>query len=213
MRNIFIDNELFKDKGKITIVIDPGHGGRDPGKVGVNGALEKDINLSIALKLKDILEQDNFNIIITRTEDVGLYSESDSNKKRADLNKRIEIINSSNALFAISIHQNSFTQESVKGAQVFYHAQSEQGKKLATIIQDQIKETLKDGNHRKPKSDTNYYLLKHTKCPLIIVECGYLSNRREADLLLDEEYQKKLASAIHQGILKYLETLETNDAG
>ena len=101
MRNFF--------QPKVTIVIDPGHGGRDPGKVGVNQALEKDINLAIALRLRDLLEQNDINVILTRTEDVGLYSESDSNKKRVDLNKRIEIINTSDALFAISIHQNSFS--------------------------------------------------------------------------------------------------------
>ena len=105
MRNFF--------QPKVTIVIDPGHGGRDPGKVGVNQALEKDINLAIALRLRDLLEQNDINVILTRTEDVGLYSESDSNK-RVDLNKRIEIIQS-DALFAISIHQAFM---SVKGAQV-----------------------------------------------------------------------------------------------
>lgn len=212
MRNMFLESGLNKENAKITIVIDPGHGGRDPGKVGVNGALEKDINLDIALKLKEILEQNDINVIMTRTEDIGLYSESDSNKKRSDLNKRVEIINSSNALLAISIHQNSFSQESVKGAQVFYHGQSEEGKMLATTLQEQMKESLKDGNHRKAKSVNNYYLLKHTKCPLVIVECGYLSNRTEAALLIDKEYQEKMALAIYQGIIKYLNTLETKNA-
>jgi N-acetylmuramoyl-L-alanine amidase len=185
-------------------VIDPGHGGRDPGKVGVNGALEKDVNLAIALKLKDLLEQNDINVIMTRTEDIGLYSETDSNKKRVDLNKRVEIINNSDAAFAISIHQNSFSQENVKGAQVFYHIQSEEGRVLAGILQEQIKETINDGNHRKAKSNTNYYMLKHTLCPLVIVECGYLSNWTEAKLLVDEDYQEKMAWAIHLGILKYL---------
>lgn len=196
MRNFF--------QPKVTIVIDPGHGGRDPGKVGVNQALEKDINLAIALRLRDLLEQNDIKVILTRTEDVGLYSESDSNKKRVDLNKRIEIINTSDALFAISIHQNSFSGESVKGAQVFYHAESDQGKLLALTLQEQIKETINDGNHRKAKSNTSYYMLKHTSCPLVIVECGYLSNRRESELLIQEEYQEKMAWAIHLGILEYI---------
>ena len=121
MRNLFEENKIEGEKTKVTIVIDPGHGGRDPGKVGVNGALEKDVNLAIALKLKDLLEQNDINVIMTRTEDIGLYSETDSNKKRVDLNKRVEIINNSDAAFAISIHQNSFSQENVKGAQVFHH--------------------------------------------------------------------------------------------
>lgn len=206
MRNIFRENAMGKENTKITIVIDPGHGGRDPGKVGVNGTLEKGINLSIALKLKDLLEQNDINVIMTRTEDEGLYSESDSNKKRADLNNRISIINSSDAIFSVSIHQNSFSQENVKGAQVFYYAESEQGMALAMTLQKQLKETIKDGNHRMAKSNTNYYMLKHTTCPLVIVECGYLSNRTEAALLLDENYQEKMAWAIHLGIMKYLNT-------
>lgn len=204
MRNLFQESGMGKNQTQITIVIDPGHGGRDPGKVGVNGALEKDINLTIALRLKDLLEQNDINIIMTRTEDEGLYSESDSNKKRTDLNNRINIINSSNAVFSISIHQNSFSQENVKGAQVFYHALSEQGMNLAMTLQEQLKETIKDGNHRKAKSNTSYYMLKHTTCPLVIVECGYLSNYTEAELLINEEYQEKLAWAIHLGIMKHL---------
>ena len=204
MRNLFEENKIEGEKTKVTIVIDPGHGGRDPGKVGVNGALEKDVNLAIALKLKDLLEQNDINVIMTRTEDIGLYSETDSNKKRVDLNKRVEIINNSDAAFAISIHQNSFSQENVKGAQVFYHIQSEEGRVLAGILQEQIKETINDGNHRKAKSNTNYYMLKHTLCPLVIVECGYLSNWTEAKLLVDYDYQEKMACAIHLGILKYL---------
>lgn len=209
MRNLFHSGDI--DKSKITIVIDPGHGGRDPGKVGVNGALEKDINLAIALRLKDILEQNDINVIMTREEDIGLYSETDSNKKRADLNKRIEIINSNDPVFAISIHQNSFGQENVKGAQVFYYSQSEESEKLAITLQEQIKETIGDGNHRKAKANNNYYMLKHTKCPMVIVECGYLSNRKEAALLLDEEYQEKMAWAIHLGILKHLKGSNTLD--
>jgi N-acetylmuramoyl-L-alanine amidase len=204
MRNLFQEDSIEKKHEKVSIVIDPGHGGRDPGKVGVNGALEKDINLAIALRLKDLLEGNDIHVIMTRTEDEGLYSESDSNKKRADLNNRIKIINSSDAVFAVSIHQNSFSQENVKGAQVFYHAQSEQGTILAMTLQEQLKETIKDGNHRKAKSNTNYYMLKHTIYPLVIVECGYLSNWTEAALLLEEEYQEKMAWAIHLGIIKHL---------
>ena len=204
MRSFFQEKPVEKDT--ITIAIDPGHGGRDPGKVGINNSLEKEINLAISLRLKDLLEQNDIKVVMTRTDDEGLYSESDSNKKRADLNKRIEIINSSNAAFAVSIHQNSFGQESVKGAQVFYYGESEQGRKIATTLQEQIKETIKDGNHRQAKSNTSYYMLKHTTCPLVIVECGYLSNRTEPELLLDEAYQEKMAWAIHLGIMEYLNT-------
>lgn len=204
MRNMFFEKNSQEETERITVVLDAGHGGRDPGKVGVNNALEKEINLDITLKLANLLEQNDINVIMTRADDEGLYSESDSNKKRADLNKRIEIINSSHAIFAISIHQNSFSDGAVKGAQVFYYAQSEPGKDLAMVLQEQLKDTIKDGNHRQAKSNTNYYMLKHTTCPLVIVECGYLSNWTEAELLLDDDYQEKMAWAIHLGIMRFI---------
>lgn len=189
----------------LTLVIDPGHGGRDPGKVGVNNALEKEINLKVSLKLRDLLEEKGIHVIMTREEDMGLYEETDSNRKRADLNKRIEIINSSDAEFAISIHQNSFTEEYVKGAQVFYHQQSGEGKKLALILQEELKKGLQDGNHRNAKSNESYFMLKKTDCPLVIIECGYLSNNAEASLLVEEAYQDKLAQVICQGVLAYID--------
>lgn len=189
----------------ITIIVDPGHGGIDPGKVGVNGSLEKEINLSIALKLTQELESNGYDVIMTRTDDNGLYLEGDSNKKVADLRKRVEIVNNSDATVAISIHQNSFTQESSKGAQVFYFGNSEESKKFALIMQDQLKESLQDGNRREAKADNSYYLLKNTNCPIIIVECGFLSNYNEANLLIEESYQEKLAKAIYLGLDTYIE--------
>lgn len=203
MKSIFFTKE-DPDNKLITIVLDPGHGGRDPGKVGVNDALEKDINLKIAFKLKSLLEQNDINVIMTREEDVGLYQESDPNKKRADLNNRVDLIHSSKADLAISIHQNSFTEEYVKGAQVFYYQQSEPGRKLAEMIQAQLKETIADDNHRKAKSNTSYYMLTKTKCPLVIVECGYMSNHKEAELLVTDDYQEKMAWGMHLAILQFI---------
>ncbi|WP_310604416.1 N-acetylmuramoyl-L-alanine amidase [Anaerosporobacter sp.] len=191
---------------KCTVIIDAGHGGFDPGKIGVNNAKEKDINLLIALKLEKLLEQNDITVIMTRETDEGLYQASDSNKKNADLKKRVEIINSSDAVIAVSIHQNSFSEESSSGAQVFYHNKSPEGKILAEIIQEQVKETINDGNHRVAKSNESYYMLKKTECPLVIVECGFLSNWREAELLVSEKYQDKMAWAIHLGIMNYLNT-------
>jgi N-acetylmuramoyl-L-alanine amidase len=204
MKNIFNSGDLMEEKEQLVVVIDPGHGGRDPGKVGVNDSLEKDINLSIAFKLKTLLELNDIKVVMTREEDMGLYSDTDRNKKNADLNKRIEIIQSSGAELAISIHQNSFTEEYVKGAQVFYHKESAPGKQLAEIIQEQLKETIKDGNHRKAKANSDYYMLRKTECTLVIVECGYMSNYSEAALLINEEYQEKLAWGIHLGIMKFI---------
>lgn len=204
MKRIFNAKDINIKKDQIVIVIDPGHGGRDPGKVGVNKSLEKDINLSIAMKLKSLLEQNDIKVIMTREDDNGLYSQEDSSKKRADLLNRVNMIESSKADIAVSIHQNSFTQEDVKGAQVFYYCQSPEGKKLAETIQAQLKKTIGDGNHRVAKSNTSYYMLKKSMCPLVIVECGYLSNIREAQLLLEDDYQEKMAWGIHMAIMQFI---------
>lgn len=203
MKRIFFTQEKNPDN-QIVIVIDPGHGGRDPGKVGLNNILEKDINLSISLKLKKLLEQNDIKVYMTRVDDVGLYSQSDSYKKLADLDGRVNMIHEKKADLAISIHQNSFTQENVKGAQTFYYDKSLGGKVLAELIQAQVKQTIGDGNHRVAKSNTSYYMLKKTDCPLVIVECGYLTNYKEAELLLKEDYQDKMAWGIHLGIMQYI---------
>lgn len=186
------------------VVIDAGHGGTDPGKVGVDGSLEKDINLAIADRLKTYLQQDDVKVIMTRETDMGLYSETDSRKKMADMKKRCEIIEESGADLVVSIHQNSYHEESVSGGQVFYYRDSSKGKALAAILQDRFDYVLGEQNRRLPKANVNYYLLLHVKCPIVIVECGFLSNRREAALLNSGEYQDKLAYTIHMGIMEYL---------
>ena len=131
-----------KGNKKYKVVIDSGHGGIDPGKVGVNGAYEKDINLAIALYLKKELEDKDCEVVMTRETDTGLYNENDSSKKAADLKRRVELMNSGNPDAIVSIHQNSFTQESSKGAQVFYQTVSTEGKKFAEIMQKQLAESL-----------------------------------------------------------------------
>ncbi len=192
----------------ITIVIDAGHGGFDPGKVGINHVIEKDINLSIAYKLKKYLELEDIRVVMTRKDENGLYKKSDGDKKRTDMKNRIKIINSNEAAFAISIHQNSFTQEESHGAQVFYYEGSEQGQKLAETLQETIKKSIMDGNHRLARPNRSYYLLKYSNCPLVIVECGFLTNRKEAALLQEDSYQDKIAWAIHLGVLEYIKAYE-----
>lgn len=205
---VWLRRESFRDEGLFRTFSRPnqdaGHGGDDPGKVGINKALEKDINLIIALRLKKLLEKNEITVIMTRDSDIGLYQSGDSNKKAADLKKRVAIIEESNADLAVSIHQNSYTEEYVKGAQVFYYTSSEQGKVFADLMQEQIKSSLGDGNHRMAKGDSSYYMLKKTSCPLIIIECGFLSNSAEAALLITEEYQEKMVQAISLGITQYL---------
>lgn len=191
-------------KERPVIVIDAGHGGNDPGKVGVDGSLEKDINLQIATKLKWYLEQSDMDVVMTRESDMGLYGEGDSRKKMADMKKRCDIIRENNADLVVSIHQNSYHEEGVSGGQVFYYKSSEKGKKLAEILQKRFTYVLGDENRRLAKANGNYYLLLHVKCPIVIVECGFLSNRKEALLLQEEDYQDRMAWTIHMGILEYL---------
>lgn len=182
----------------------PPHGGNDPGKVGVDQSLEKDINLSIAKKLARYLELADVETVMTRTEDRGLYSETDSRKKSADMKARCSLIEETRPDLAVSIHQNSYHQEDVSGGQVFYYTGSVQGKKLAEIIQGRFDYVLGERNTRQAKANDSYYLLLHVREPIVIVECGFLSNWREAALLGSEEYQDRLAWTIHMGIMEYL---------
>lgn len=188
----------------LSIVIDAGHGGIDPGKVGINDALEKDINLALALKLRDKFSQDSIRIILTRDSDTGLYSEGSTNKKAEDMQTRCKIISDASPIFTVSLHQNSYPSPEVCGAQVFYFGQSQDGKKLADMIQDSLISNVDPDNHRIAKANESYYLLKKTPTPTVIVECGFLSNPTEANLLLTDDYQNQLVDAIYNGIQNYL---------
>ena len=202
--------EMILGPSPFTVVIDPGHGGFDPGKVGCDGTLEKDINLSISFKLKELLEKEKVTVLMTREEDKAVGDASGEISKKQDMSSRVALINTSEADLAVSIHQNSFTNAASKGAQVFYHTSSLEGAALAKQIQEEIKQTLQDGNKRMEKADNTYYMLKKTSCPLVIVECGFLSNYEETVLLKDEAYQRKIAEGIAGGIMKYLEEKKKN---
>ena len=193
---------------KPCVVIDAGHGGADPGKVGINNALEKDINLQIAQKVKMLLEANDIRVIMTRETEGGLYDENASNKKVQDMKRRIEMIEETEPDLTVSIHQNSYPEEYVHGAQVFYYNTSVEGKKLAELLQTQLIQRVDPDNTRQIKANDSYYLLKKTKTPIVIVECGFLSNWEEAGKLCEEEYQEKLAWAIHMGIMQYLNGAE-----
>lgn len=186
------------------IIVDVGHGGFDSGKVGVNGELEKDINLQIALKLKETLEAKGMPAIMTREDDQGLYDENASNKKAQDLQRRCDLINEKKPLMTVSIHQNSYTSPEIKGAQVFYYTTSTESQKLAETIQKTLIEQIDPKNHREAKANDSYYLLKKTASTTVIVECGFLSNPEEAKKLSDEGYQQEMAEAVCLGIFRYL---------
>ena len=198
------DQEGLTERDRFCVVIDAGHGGVDPGKVGGRGELEKEINLKIAEKLKLFLEASDVKVVMTRTTDTGLYDENSSNKKVQDMKQRVQIIEEAQPDIAVSIHQNSYHQEDVSGGQVFYYGKSEKGKKLAQIVQKRFDYVLGEKNTRAAKANDSYYLLLHVKEPIIIVECGFLSNWEEAEKLKSEDYQNRLAWTIHMGILEYL---------
>lgn len=193
------------DSGKDKcVVLDAGHGGADPGKIGINGALEKDINLQITMLVKEYLEAQDVQVVMTRDTQAGLYDEDASNKKVQDMKRRIEIIEQTTPDLTVSIHQNSYPEEYVNGAQVFYYTESSEGRKIAELLQKSMVARLNPENHRQVKANNSYYLLKKTTTPIVIVECGFLSNSAEAEKLCDEDYQKQVAWAIHMGILQYL---------
>lgn len=187
------------------VAIDSGHGGIDPGKVGVHGEEEKDINLAIAQRVQSLLEANDILVVMTRDSDEGLYDESDSNKKMADLTARCALINESGAELAVSIHQNSYHDASVCGPQMFYYRNSEEGERLARCLQQTFLSVQPD-NTRDIKYNDNYYILLHVNCPVVVAECGFLSNWEESELLMQEEYQEQVAWAITMGILTYLNT-------
>lgn len=189
------------------IVVDAGHGGEDPGMVGIGGLKEKGINLSVSLKLKEILEKKGFTVVMTRKEDTGLYENGTKNKKVQDMQNRISVMERAKPVLAVSIHQNSYTQQSVKGPQVFYYESSPEGKNLAVSIQNTLNTELSVSRPRKEKGNTSYFLLKRSPCVLNIVECGFLTNPEEAALLQKEEYQQKIAEAVAKGILQYIEKI------
>lgn len=193
-------------KEKYCVVIDAGHGGADPGKVGINGALEKDINLQIAEQLKVFLEASDVKVVMTRTDEGGLYDADASNKKVQDMKRRIAIIEEAQPELVVSIHQNSYQEEYVHGAQMFYYNGSEESRRLAELIQERFVIGVDAENKRKAKGNDSYYLLKKTSRPIVIVECGFLSNSEEADKLTTPIYQQKAAWAVHMGIMQYLNT-------
>jgi len=195
--------------GKYCVVIDAGHGGNDPGKVSPGGLEEKDINLQIAWYLKELLEAQDVIVYMTRTEDAGLHKTDSANKKTEDLRRRCELINGKAPDCAVSIHQNSYHEPEIKGAQTFYYEESGEGKRLAEALQESLIRRADPDNHRKVKSNDSYYMLKQTEVPIAIAECGFLSNPEEAEKLADPEYQKKLAWALHIGILRYLSEEKT----
>lgn len=190
------------------VILDAGHGGIDSGCVSINGAEEKDINLSIMLKLRQMLNCAGFDTVVTRDTDKSIHDIGITGlgkQKKSDMENRLKIINSTENAVFVSIHQNQFTDSKYYGAQMFYPEGSADSERLASILQRSFASRLQPENEReiKPVGD-EIYLLHFAKCPAVMAECGFLSNQAEADKLESEEYQSQVAFAIFAGICEYM---------
>ena len=201
-----IDHVMVKTVGinnvktKKTVIIDPGHGGIDVGTVGIDGSLEKNINLSISLDLYDYLMVSGINTVLTRDGDYEVYKAGEKRTK-SDLYNRMDFINSVPDSILISIHQNHFENEAEWGTQVWFSPNDEISPTLADKILRSVKKNIQPENKRENKvSDNSYYILYKAQKPSVMVECGFVSNKNENNKLQDKEYQKDMAYSILAGI-------------
>ena len=216
VKNASADVMEYMPVANKTIVLDAGHGGIDPGAMNKDKTiLEKDVNLEITKKLRDLLESSGATVIMTRDRDVSLYQEDGNKTTRQKYNENLKnrkkIINESNADIFVSIHLNAFEQSKYYGAQTFYPKGKEDGKEVAQFIQDELKRVVDQDNDRKIKPRDDIYLLKNATMPSVLIECGFLSNEKESQLLADSKYQDKIAWAIYVGIQKYLSGIAENN--
>lgn len=202
-----VANAKLEKADKKTVILDAGHGGVDPGAIGVNGENEKDINLDIVLTLGNMLKASGYNVIYTRTTDTDVAGEATSSVKQLktkDLKNRLKLFGEHKDAVVISVHQNKYSAESSNGAQMFFGKNNPESEILAQHIQLSIKENLQPKNNRVIKQSTSdVYIINNAKNPCVLVECGFLSNNLECKLLSTQEYRNKMAFCIYIGILKY----------
>ncbi len=187
------------------IILDAGHGGEDPGAISCHGQKEKDLNLAVTMKIGSFLEGAGIRVIYTRTQDCLLTSEKSNSKKLADLIGRVDVAKANPDATFVSIHMNTLSIEKYSGLQVFYPKDSATGKALAQSIQSNVALHLQPDNHREAKpSGSAIYVLDRIGEDCVLIECGFLSNRAEASLLGEQEYQNKLAYTISCSLIEYL---------
>ncbi len=196
------------------VILDAGHGGEDCGAVGVNGSYEKDINFAISTALAAMLRSAGVTVIETRTEDRLLYREEENIKgfrKIYDLRNRLAVAEANPDALFVSIHMNSFPEEQYSGFQVYYSRHSENARILAERLQSLVAERLQPDNHRKikPAGDA-IYLLDRAENTAVLLECGFLSNRKECEKLSTEDYQKQLSFLLFCGIMEYIEEFSSD---
>lgn len=191
------------------VVIDAGHGGVDGGAVAKDGTKEKDLNLAIALSVKDMLETSGIEVVMTRQTDEMLgQDEKYGSRKMQDLKKRLDIVNDIDNCVFVSLHMNKFSQSKYSGVQVFYSKNNDKSSVLAETIQKNIKNYIQSDNEREiKKAGSNIFILDNIKTTGVLVECGFLSNEHECELLKSEEYRKELASVIYLSVVEFLTSL------
>lgn len=191
-----------------TVTIDAGHGIPDEGAQNENGLTEAGINLKIALKVQKLLEVSNCTVILTRSDENGIYdidSKTLREMKVSDMKNRVKIGNSSDSDIFVSIHLNKIPQNQYYGWQTFYKRNSEEGKNLSNYIQENLNQSIQIENKRVPQTISGKYIIENLEIPTVIVECGFLSNPTEANLLTQNDYQDKIAWGIYCGIMDYFD--------
>lgn len=218
LEHFFIEENVSNDEAEKTfpansdsvpsknfiVVIDPGHGGTDPGSIGYKTKIHEDkLNLQMSKLLKQKLEDAGINVVMTRETNDALIEGRGRQWKKNEMKARRELIVKTRPNMVISLHQNSYTNHSLRGAQVFYDKKSEISKQIAESIQEQFKLNL-DKSIKSP-SPGDYYMLKCSPAPSVIVECGFLSHPEEEQLLQNQEYQAKIIDSIYKGIVNFLQ--------
>ena len=191
-----------------TIIVDPGHGGADGGAVGIDGTLEKDINLAIALKLREMLAIQGYEVLMTREKDEMICDEGlqgIGRQKKSDMRNRLKQMQDHPGAVVLSIHQNLFSEEKYHGAQMFYGKNNPFSRELAQTLQETFVKNLQPENLREiKKGEKDLYLLWQSENPIVLVECGFLSNREECARLRDDTYQGQVAFTILEGLMAAL---------
>ena len=189
-----------------TIVLDAGHGNPDKGAESANGITEASINLVITQKVQTLLEQSGCNVILTRSDENGIYDLNSSTlreKKVTDIKNRVKIGNESSADAFVSIHLNKIPQTQYYGWQTFFKKNNNKSEELAKSIQEELNSSMQRENKREALKINGKYIIDHVEIPITIIECGFLSNPEEEKLLQEDEYQNKLAWGIYNGIMDY----------
>lgn len=204
-RSVTIMAENSPMEREYCIVIDAGHGGEDGGAVSFSNLPESTYNLSIALRLQELIRLLGYETKMIRTEDISVYTEGETlaQKKISDLKERVRIVNETKGAILLSIHQNHFPDPHLQGAQVFY-AESSGSEALAKQLQELFLTSVNPGSRRQIKKTSGIYLMEHIRCPGVLIECGFLSNPQEEWMLRNPEYQKKLSTVIAAAVSQYL---------